>query len=353
LVANTVFPMVQAAFALTPLLLAAIELSARYARATPGGLLPHGRTAAALVGVAVLTALVAVAGHVEMLYYAALVCAAYGLFRATALGRATSAGAGVRLLVWLVAAALCGALVAGVQLVPLVELAAANWRSGSEPYETIVGYAFGLRQLVTFLLPDAYGNPAHHAVWDLARRAPVALPSHAMWGTAWGTKNYVEAAGYLGLLVPLLAVVGLLSGRRRSSAVFFGGLALLSLSFVFGLPSYRLLFLLPGVDQLHTPFRWLFPFALSAVVLAGLGADRLYRGARPSAAGRWLGASAVGTGLVVAAGLAVAYSRPGLWERLVTAGTPPSAPTSRTSQRSPATSSGTCCTSPSSSRWPA
>src|SRR5690606_29900712 len=41
--------------------------------------------------------------------------------------------------------------------------------------------------------------------------------------------------------------------------------------------TYRLLYLLPGIDQLHSPFRWIFAVTLSVAVLAGLGADRLAR----------------------------------------------------------------------------
>jgi hypothetical protein len=45
---------------------------------------------------------------------------------------------------------------------------------------------------------------------------------------------------------------------------------------VFGTPLYALLYYgLPGVRQLHTPFRWIFPYTLSVAVLAGLGADQI------------------------------------------------------------------------------
>ncbi|MBP6440205.1 MAG: YfhO family protein, partial [Caldilineaceae bacterium] len=45
---------------------------------------------------------------------------------------------------------------------------------------------------------------------------------------------------------------------------FFAALALLSLLFAFGTPLYALLYYgLPGWNQLHSPFRWVFPFTLS------------------------------------------------------------------------------------------
>ena len=53
---------------------------------------------------------------------------------------------------------------------------------------------------------------------------------------------------------------------------FFAGLAVLSLLFAFGTPLYALLYYgLPGWSQLHSPFRWVFPFTLSMAALGALG----------------------------------------------------------------------------------
>jgi O-antigen/teichoic acid export membrane protein len=321
LVVNAVFPMIQGGLAWTPVVLAAIEWTTRAMRDEPGGRLPRGRAMVALMALALATALLAFSGHVEMLYYAALVASAYGLFRVLATGRRQGWRSGLTLGVWLLVAAVVGGMLAAVQLVPLVELARANWRSGSEAYDTIAGYAFGLRQAVTFLIPDFYGNPADHSAWDVVARQQVALAGHSMWGNAWGTKNYVEAAAYLGVLAPALALIGLAAGRRRAQAIFWGLLALAALSFAFGLPSYRLLFFgLPGFDQLHTPFRWVFPYGLAVTVLAGLGAQRLADGG-PARSARWIGTAAVVVGTVLGAVVAGAWLAParavGLAERLL------------------------------------
>ena len=54
----------------------------------------------------------------------------------------------------------------------------------------------------------------------------------------------------------------------------FAVLAVLSLAFVFGTPLYALLFYgLPGFSQLHSPFRWVFPYTLSVAFLAGAASD--------------------------------------------------------------------------------
>src|SRR5204862_7741295 len=53
-------------------------------------------------------------------------------------------------------------------------------------------------------------------------------------------------------------------------------LAGLSLLLAFGTPLYGLLFFgVAGVNQLHTPFRWIYPYSLCIAVLAGLGATAI------------------------------------------------------------------------------
>lgn len=318
-VTNTVFPMIQGVFVWTPVLLAGIESVVVTAGAQGRvGVLPRGRVTAWLMVVAVATALAALAGHVELLYYSALLAGAFACFRLASIVRPLGVRATLTVGAWLAAAAVVGALVAAVQLVPLAELAGTNWRSGSEVYDTVVGYAYGLRQAVTFVIPDFYGNPAHHAVWDIARGFRRELLDDAMWGTDWGTKNYVEAAAYVGVLPLVLAAYGLFAGRQRKLVAFLVGVAGVSLTFAFGLPTYRLLFAgLPGFDQLHTPFRWVFPFALAVIVLAGIGADRLFEPRAPREGARLVGAVVAACGLALAVLLWTALQVPDRWTRLV------------------------------------
>ena len=58
---------------------------------------------------------------------------------------------------------------------------------------------------------------------------------------------------------------------------FFTVLALFSLALVFPTGLYVVIYYLPGLGQLHTPFRWVFPYTLAMAVLAGFGADFLAR----------------------------------------------------------------------------
>lgn len=329
-VANTVFPMIQAGMTWLPVVLAGITAVTRSIGSDePPPFLPRGRATLWLVAISLAILLSGLAGHPEIFYYNALVALAWAVFRLILVGRDRGWATGARIGLWLGGAAVAGVLLAAIQLVPLAELAGTSWRGAAEAVhaaaaeapgevaERLAGYAFGERQAITFVLPDFYGNPAHHAVPGMGGQAQVALADHAMWGTAYGAKNYVEAASYLGILALLLALVGLAAGRPRATAWFFAGLGLVALSIVFGLPTYRLLYsVLPGFEQLRTPFRWVFVVDLALVVLAGLGADGLVRGGA-ARAGRLLGGAALAGGLGLGMLLGLAWLTPSRWTGMV------------------------------------
>jgi O-antigen/teichoic acid export membrane protein len=319
--------MIQSGLAWIPWLLAAVHRlteTAEDGRAATRPPLAPGRPNPGGVGWLMLlsaaTTLCALAGHPEVFLQGLLVAGAYTAWRLWALARGDGRAAAASTGLWLAAAVGTGILGGMVQLLPQLELARTSFRSGSASYEEVVGWAFGLRQAITFLIPDFYGNPAHHAV-RLLDGSLRALRDDAMWGTAWGTKNYVEAAAYPGIMVLLLAPIGLLAARRRGVALGFALLGLVALSFCFGAPTYRLLFLgVPGFDQLHTPFRWVFAVDLALVVLAGMGFDALHGGGR----GPWQGPGRSGWRPTLAAGWAWGWALVGAlglallaWGRLV------------------------------------
>jgi O-antigen/teichoic acid export membrane protein len=97
----------------------------------------------------------------------------------------------------------------------------------------------------------------------------------------------------LAALATAQAIYGWIKGRKKNQPTnqltnhpinlqaptfIFAVLALLSLLFAFGTPLYTVLFYgLPGWNQLHSPFRWIFPYTLSIAVLAGVGITHLDR----------------------------------------------------------------------------
>lgn len=277
MVVSQVFPMILAGAAWLPYLLAALHAMAVRR--------PLGGRPAALpwaLGGGLAFAMNILAGHVEITYYTALVGGGYGLALAFAQRRAPRralATAG-----WTLGALGLGLALGAAQWIPLYEVVRENFREGTATLRQVLGWAYPWRHLLVFLIPDFYGNPSHHGVRDVFTGAWVPFTVNAYgqpnpngaFTSHWGIKNYVEGGAYLGLLPWALAAIALSRWRAlRSAGVpmgFLTALALLSLSFAFGLPTYALLYYgLPGFNQLHSPFRWIWPFSLAMAGLAGAG----------------------------------------------------------------------------------
>jgi len=322
-VVRVVFTMIIAAMAWLPLLLAMIEL---IIRGYGLGDNPHPPIPYVVLG-AIALGLHVLAGHAEITVYTLLVMAFYALSRLaywclvdrdrdyqfTNLPiyhlRPALKAAG-----WLAAMVILGLGLGAVQLIPFYELVRENFRQGSVTYRQVVGWAYPARRLIAFLVPNFFGNPAHHCYFDIFSRqtVPVTRNYHgqAINTIYWGIKNYVEGGSYAGILPLLLALVAVLRRRARPYVWIFAALALISLALVFGTPLYALLYYgLPGIKQLHSPFRWIFPYTLSVAVLAGIGAHHF--AIRPSEFGTarklgWL-ALLAGLGLVAALSLCLLF----------------------------------------------
>lgn len=285
MVVSVVFPMVVSAATWLPAILALAELTLRALTPSPtpaerreriawSRVLMYGLFCGVLIGVQFL------AGHVEMSYYILLVLAFYAAWRIlganVSLRARTVNGRGVlRAGAVMLGIVLLGFALAAIQILPLYELVRLNFREGSASYADVAGWALPSRQVLTFLIPDFFGNPTHHTYFDMYENVWKPAPQGTIF---WGIKNYVEAGAYVGILALVLVMVGLLHGNRalRSSKYFFSTLTVLSLLFAFGTPLYAILFYgLPGWNQLHTAFRWIFPWTLSVAFLAGVGAQYL------------------------------------------------------------------------------
>ena len=294
--AHAVFPMIVGAAVWLPLILLMVEFILRRRPLL-------GRPASApwaIIGAGALGCNV-LAGHVEITYYTLLITAYYAAgrlaWRALASRRAAEPPARIarraaQAAGWLAAMVALGLGLGAVQFIPLFEFASINYRDGRTTLDQVLGWAHPARDLIQFLMPNFYGSPAHHAYFDVFTGQTVPATINAFGQPVntldWGIKNYVEGALYLGILPLALALFGLVAPRRRGiqSAddgrppyrALFALLALASLTFMFGLPTYGLLYsLLPGFNQLHSPFRWIYAVTLSAAVLAGFGLDALAR----------------------------------------------------------------------------
>jgi O-antigen/teichoic acid export membrane protein len=278
LVTSILWPQMIGAIVWLPLLLLAVELIVRHASTGRWPILPA-------TGGAVLLGLSILAGHIEASVYVMAAMAlygcgrlagsAFGLWHSGFRGRffTGAVGASVGLLV-------LGAGVAAVQLLPFYEVGSLNFRSGAVTYQDVQGFALKPPQLFTFVMPDFYGSPVLH------------------WAPYWGTKDYVEQAAYVGVLPLLLALATLWPlatawrtwrpgvemqggvGARRPAhshapvLISLWLIVVVSLLLAFGTPLYRaIFFLLPGFNQIHSPFRWLIPYTAAISLLAGFGFD--------------------------------------------------------------------------------
>ncbi|MCG3209987.1 MAG: hypothetical protein FOGNACKC_03616 [Anaerolineae bacterium] len=321
-VVSVVFTMIIAGAAWLPLLLAFIEIIIRKQEEkgrTGYSPIPYVFAGAAVLGVQAL------AGHVEITYYTLLVCGYYAAIRLALLWwRQRTPKFALRLAGWLLALMLLGLGLGAVQLVPMYEVVTQNFRDSSVTLADVRGWALPARRVASFVIPNFFGSPAHHGYFDVISRQwqPLGPNAHGEINplcancTSWDTKTAVEAGAYVGILPLVLAALAVVaaiseSAKKRESETtetqsnglgyplvrsfadsparslvfIFAALVLLSLLFAFGTPLYGLLFYgLPGWNQLHSPFRWIFPYTLSVAVLAGLGLE--YLKADPLAGGR-------------------------------------------------------------------
>ncbi|MCL4369786.1 MAG: oligosaccharide flippase family protein, partial [Chloroflexi bacterium] len=297
------WPMIVSTAVWLPLLLAFVELVIRDVEHG------RGRTLLWVVLGAVTVAMQFLAGHMEISFYILFSAGFYTLARLVATARQVGRpGPLVRAALAALLMVGLGTALAAVQIAPFAEAIRANFRSGYVGYQQVAGYALPKDHVFAFLMPDFFGNPSHHSFFDLRdfQTKPVGdnalgRPTDPPQTIFWGRKNYVEGAAYVGILTLLLAGLALLTRRNRYTWIFaaFGAF---SLSLAFGAPWYRIFFFgVPGFDQLHTPFRWLFPYMVSVIALAGMGAARLADG--PSRALERLKWGALGLGLALLAGL--------------------------------------------------
>ncbi|MCB0143988.1 MAG: hypothetical protein KDE50_29115, partial [Caldilineaceae bacterium] len=70
---------------------------------------------------------------------------------------------------WLLALAVFGIGLGAVQLLPLIELLPLNFRQGSASFQQVLEWAWPSRHVLALFLPDVFGNPSHHAWFDIWR----------------------------------------------------------------------------------------------------------------------------------------------------------------------------------------
>ena len=323
-VVSAVFPMMIAGAAWLPLLLLMIEFVIRQRPLRAGR--PASVPWIAIGAIALMMNIFA--GHVEITYYTLIVMAYYAAARLIAQWwHARDWRFTLRRGAYLLAMVALGLGLGAAQFIPLYELGARNFREDAADFSTVQSYALPKRHVLKFLLPDAFGNPADHTIRDVftGERAPLDWTRDdraRVTDTAFGIKNHVEGGAYLGILTLALAAIGLFAGRRDEPdappyRAIFGLLALVALTFAFGLPTYALLYYaFPNLNQLHTPFRWVWPLTFCAAALAAFGVDALAQ-AKRARWPVWIGGTLAAAGALILGGLLISRAAYDTFEPLV------------------------------------
>lgn len=147
--------------------------------------------------------------------------------------------------------------ITAIQWIPTLQFILHSARSVDQNYLTTAGWFIPYQNLLQFIVPDFFGNPATL--------------------NYWGVWNYAEFSGYIGIL-PLLFVLFAIVFRHDKKTWFFGMVALLALLFALPTPLGKLPYQL-NIPLLATsqPTRLLALVDLSLAILVALGADLFIR----------------------------------------------------------------------------
>jgi O-antigen/teichoic acid export membrane protein len=322
MIASAVFPMMIAAAVWLPLILLMIENinRGRGFWIFKGTAIPWVIIGAVAIGCNIL------AGHVEITIYTLLIAGYYAgmrlLWQIISTWRDTKKLPmrwGILTAMWLLVMVGLGLGLGAIQFIPLFEFVQTNWRAERSSLDTVLSYAHPFRDALQFLMPNFYGNPAHHSYLDIFTGQTISNLSNANGDSInfidWGIKNYVEGALYVGILPLILSgyaiVMGWVRGKHVSPlqkyVVIFSVLLVLALTFMFGLPTYGAIYLLPGINQLNSPFRWIFAVTLAISVLSGIGLHLLSQSENRSKFGIYLGYMLILFGICVLGGLGFSY----------------------------------------------
>jgi hypothetical protein len=214
-------------------------------------------------------------GYRQFEYYAALALLPFVALRGAAIARSEGLGTALSALGRLALAGTVALLLGLVQLAPAAEFVGLSWR----PPETLTPEQVGIMAIApsTFLR-------------ELSTVVPRGVPE-------------VARQVWVGLLPLALALVGLVTWRRRAVAWSLAAVAATSVLYAFGsaTPVFALAYRLPGGRSFRGLDRTLLVYGFAVAVLCGAGADTLLRpDGKRSARGA--------TGVLLALALMVAFA---------------------------------------------
>jgi hypothetical protein len=187
------------------------------------------------------------AGYLQIFFYLFIISFVYLIFRCFEYGRK------IKRLVIFIILYVVFLILTSIQWIPTLQLVNLSARSVDQVSTNIEGWFIPWQNLVQFIAPDFFGNPATL--------------------NYWGVWNYGEFVGYIGLL-PLILALGVLIFKRDKLVLFFG--FILTFGVIFAFPSVisNLPFWLdiPLVST-SQPTRLMYVVNFSLVILAAFGFD--------------------------------------------------------------------------------
>ncbi len=302
-ITHTLLPTVLATAAWLPLILAMIEMILR--KQQDKGPVSFRPIPYLLLGAGAIT-MSALAWNPEFFAYALLFVTSYTLvrlialylnlwhqeqaeavqappawYKAQALPRTLKQGT------WLGLMLILGLAMAALQIIPFVENVMYSYQDTSASFQTISDLAWPKRQILTFWVPNAYGNPTHHrwfnfwhGTWEFARLRPFSLATQAL---DWGLRPYAVGASYVGFITWALILTGLVGALsrhvllpvQRRTVWLLLILGSVALQFALGTQLYRILYAIPGWSVIRSAHNWNFLFSFCLALLGGMGAQSL------------------------------------------------------------------------------
>ncbi|HOS91985.1 MAG TPA: hypothetical protein PLQ54_01600, partial [Armatimonadota bacterium] len=228
------------------------------------------------------------AGHGQISLYVMLTTLAYGLYRVGGLLRTEGRTEAFWLVCLLAGGLLTGTSLAAAQLLPTLEFGRINYRTGAIPYESLIGIQPA--QLMTLLVPDAFGNPADYTD-EVGRQMGL------------GVNHFIEGCAYPSCVLAALALVGLAAGRRPERW-FLAGATGVAVLLAMGSPLNRLTYyLVPGMNQMPNLGRVLCVACLTIPILGAMGLEAVLDETAPAMRRRMGRALLVSMALVAVVGL--------------------------------------------------
>lgn len=234
-----------------PLTLLSIEKIILGSRTPPGGVRLHKKIIWSLIFIFSITSSF-FAGHLQIFFYSFVISIIYLSLKIITLNQNKS-----KTILLFVICFILFILVTSIQWLPTIQFILNSARSFDQGSWLKEGWFIPWQNLIQFLAPDFFGNPAT--------------------GNYWGVWNYGEFIGFIGI-VPLIFSLYALIFRRDKKILFFGCLLFLSILFAFpvGLAKLPYILNIPFIST-SQPTRLMFVIDFSLSILAALGFDWFLR----------------------------------------------------------------------------